>query len=191
MEQWKIAVLGDEGVGKTALAAQLLMNFLYEPTIEDVYRNQLFVDNKMCFVEVFDTVGQQDDPTVRDRLIQEGQGFLLVYSITSRTSFDCLETFRQDMIRIKRGKPIFMLVGNKADKGYEREVSKEDGRALARTFGCEFLETSAKTAQNTSKLYQDLIRQLRMARPAEKPVARAHLQPGARPGGKQRACIIC
>lgn len=38
-----------------------------------------------------------------------------------------------------------MLVGNKA---YAREVSEEDGATLARQFGCEFIETSAKTAVN-------------------------------------------
>lgn len=30
----------------------------YDPTIEDAYRKQLLVDNKMCFVEVIDTAGQ-------------------------------------------------------------------------------------------------------------------------------------
>jgi hypothetical protein len=30
----------------------------YDPTIEDAYRKQLVVDNKMCFVEVIDTAGQ-------------------------------------------------------------------------------------------------------------------------------------
>ena len=193
MDQWKIAVLGDNGVGKTALAVHFTMGWSYAPTIEELefYRKQLLVDNKMCFVEVFDTPAQRDDPTVRDQWIREGQGFLLIYSITSRISFDRLEAFRQDMVRIKHGKPIFMLVGNKADKGYEREVSKEDGMALARTLGCEFLETSSKTAQNVDKVFQDLVRQLRMARPAEKPAARANIQTGARPGGRRRGCIIC
>lgn len=30
----------------------------YDPTIEDAYRKQLVVDNRMCFVEVIDTAGQ-------------------------------------------------------------------------------------------------------------------------------------
>lgn len=30
----------------------------YDPTIEDAYRKQLIVDNRMCFVEVIDTAGQ-------------------------------------------------------------------------------------------------------------------------------------
>jgi small GTP-binding protein len=56
-----VAVLGDGGVGKTALAVQFTLNCFvetYDPTIEDAYRKQLVVDNRMCFVEVIDTAGQ-------------------------------------------------------------------------------------------------------------------------------------
>jgi GTPase KRas protein len=65
------------------------------------------------------------------------------------------------MRRVKRGDPIFMLVGNKCDKAFEREVSKEEGAALARQFGCEFIEASAKTAQNVERLFLHLVRSLR------------------------------
>jgi len=61
MDCWRVAVLGDGGVGKTALAVQFTLNCFvetYDPTIEDAYRKQLVVDNRMCFVEVIDTAGQ-------------------------------------------------------------------------------------------------------------------------------------
>jgi GTPase KRas len=99
--------------------------------------------------------------------ISEGQGFILVYSIASRSTFDRLEVFRQSMMRVKRQKPIFMLVGNKNDKNYEREVSREEGAALARNFGCEFIETSAKTADNVQLLFMNLVRALRKTRNIE------------------------
>ncbi|KAF7982086.1 hypothetical protein HWV62_30399 [Athelia sp. TMB] len=141
MDSWRVAVLGDGGVGKTALAVQT-----YDPTIEDAYRKQLVVDNKMCFVEVIDTAGQEEYATLRDQWVR-------------------LEVFRQSMLRVKRSKPIFMLVGNKCDKTYEREVSKEEGLALARSFGCNFVETSAKTAHNVEHLFTSLVRALRSSKP--------------------------
>jgi GTPase KRas len=68
------------------------------------------------------------------------------------------------MLRVKRQKPIFMLVGNKCDKILEREVSKEEGAtlALARSFGCCFIGTSAKTAQNVELLFFNLVHTLRI-----------------------------
>lgn len=189
MDQWRVAVLGDGGVGKTALAVQFTLNCFvetYDPTIEDAYRKQLIVDNRMCFVEVIDTAGQEEYATLRDQWVREGQGFILVYSIASRSTFNRLEIFRQSMRRVKRGDPIFVLVGNKCDKTYEREVSKEEGQALARQFGCEFIETSAKTAQNVERLFTDLVRALRQTR---------NLDPGVpnppRPKEKEKKkCII-
>jgi hypothetical protein len=61
----------------------------------------------------------------------EGQGFILVYSIASWSTFDRLEVFWQSMLWVKRQKPLFILVGNKCDTTYEQEVSKEEGMALA------------------------------------------------------------
>jgi GTPase KRas len=89
------------------------------------------------------------------------------------------------MRRVKRGDPIFMLVGNKCDKTYEREVSKEEGAALARQFGCEFIETSAKTAQNVERLFMNLVRSLRQTR---------NIEPGTPPPAKKEKktskCVI-
>lgn len=109
-----------------------------------------------------------------------------MYSIASRSTFDRLEIFRQSMRRVKRGDPIFMLVGNKCDKTYEREVSKEEGAALARQFGCEFIETSAKTAQNVERLFMNLVRSLRQTRSIE-PGAPAPAKKEKKPRSK---CVV-
>lgn len=69
------------------------------------------------------------------------------------------------MLRVKSSKPIFMLVGNMCDKASEREVSWEEGAALAKSFGCAFVETSAKTAHNVEHLFTSLVRNLRNPQP--------------------------
>ncbi|KAJ7816211.1 ras protein [Mycena olivaceomarginata] len=155
----------EEAVGSKAVLSRLHLT----PFTIKCCRKQFIVDNRMCFVEVIDTAGQEEYATLRDQWVREGQGFLLIYSITSRTTFDRLEVFRQSVRRAKRGDPILMLVGNKSDKAYEREVSKEEGAALARHFGCEFIETSAKTAQNVEQVFTSLVRALRQTRNIGRP----------------------
>ena len=83
------------------------------------------------------------------------------------------------MRRVKQGDPIFVLVGNKCDKTYEREVSREEGANLARKFNCEFLETSAKNAQNVEQLFMNLVRSLWQTRNIALP-----------PAKKSHKCVI-
>jgi len=195
MDSWRVAVLGDGGVGKTALAVQFTLNCFietYDPTIEDAYRKQLLVDERMCFVEVIDTAGQEEYATLRDQWVREGQGFILVYSIASRSTFERLEIFRQSMLRVKRVRPIFVLVGNKSDKSTEREVSQEEGYRMAEKFGCEFMETSAKTSQNVENLFTHLVRSLRSTQtnkpdPVPSSAVGKHRRPKTRLSGK---CVI-
>jgi len=118
----------------------------------------------MCLVDLIDTGGAGEFEGVRDLCIPDGQGFVLVYSVISRSSFELLESNYQSMRRIKPDNPIFMLVGNICDMTQERQVSKADGAALARRYGCEFIETSAKNTQNIERLFINLIRSLRQTK---------------------------
>jgi small GTP-binding protein len=90
---------------------------------------------------------------------REGEGFLLVYSITARATFERIERFRQQIVRVKDSDTIpIVLVGNKADRANEREVGRDEGQALAKRLGCEFVETSAKTRSNLELAYYTAVR---------------------------------
>jgi len=192
MDAWRVAVLGDGGVGKTALAVQFTLNrFIdwYDPTIEDTYRTKLLVDERMCFVEVIDTAGQDEYQILRDQWAREGQGFILVYSIASRQTFDRLDTFHTAMIRAKRHTPIFMLVGNMVDRTQDRQVTREEGYNMARRLGCDFMEASAKTALNVESVFTHVIRNLRATRePLSSP--RSPKEKKKRSGKNGPSCII-
>lgn len=185
MVLYKLVVLGDGGVGKTALTIQLtLQHFVetYDPTIEDSYRKQVVIDGQSCMLEVLDTAGQEEYTALRDQWIRDGEGFVLVYSISSRSSFTRIKRFHNQIQRVKEssasspsypGSPIsstplapvpIMLVGNKSDRVTEREVSTQEGHALARELGCEFVEASAKNCINVEKAFYDVVRLLRRQR---------------------------
>jgi len=155
--QYKVVVLEDGGVGKTALTIQLCLNHFienYDPTIEDSYRKHAVIDDEPCLIEILDTAGQEEYTALRDQWIREGDGFLIVYSITQRATFERVEKFKYQISRVKDADDVpVVLVGNKADKMQEREVSAAEGQALARRMGCEFVETSAKTRHNLETAY--------------------------------------
>ncbi|CAD6581445.1 MAG: Ras GTPase ras2 [Cyphobasidiales sp. Tagirdzhanova-0007] len=155
--QYKLVVLGDGGVGKTALTIQLCLNHFiesYDPTIEDSYRKHAVIDNEPCLIEILDTAGQEEYTALRDQWIREGDGFLIVYSITSRATFDRVEKFRHQILRVKDSSAVpIIVVGNKQDQAAERDVSKDEAALLAKRLGCEFVETSAKTRHNLEQAY--------------------------------------
>ncbi|KAF7784741.1 hypothetical protein Agabi119p4_906 [Agaricus bisporus var. burnettii] len=99
MDRWRVAVLGDGGVGKTALAVQFTLNCFVEVMHQQYKLKQLVVDNRMCFVEVIDTAGQEEYATLRNQWVREGQAFILVYSIASRVTFERLENFLRQVLR--------------------------------------------------------------------------------------------
>ena len=141
--------MGDGGVGKTALTIQLCSNHfveMYDPTIEDSYRKQMVIDDEAYMLEILDTAGQEEFSALMGGWVRSAQGFLLVYSITSRASFNQLVKLRRQIERNKeRDDTPMVLVGNKCDLEDERVVGKDQGMNLARQFGsCSFMETSAK-----------------------------------------------
>ena len=131
-------------------------------TIIDSYRKQCMVDDETALLDVLDTAGQEEYSAMREQYMRTGEGFLLVYSITSRQSFEEIQTFEQQILRVK-DKDYFpiILVGNKCDLEGERVVSREEGQALAQQFNCKFIETSAKSRVNVDNAFYELVREIR------------------------------
>lgn len=83
--------------------------------------------------------------------MKNGQGFVLVYSITAQSTFNDLQDLREQILRVKDTDDVPMvLVGNKCDLEDERVVGKDQGVNLARQFNCAFMETSAKAKINVN-----------------------------------------
>ncbi|CAO3675165.1 unnamed protein product [Umbelopsis vinacea] len=165
LREYKIVAVGGGGVGKSALTIQFIQSHFvdeYDPTIEDSYRKQCVIDNETALLDVLDTAGQEEYSAMREQYMRNGEGFLLVYSITSRLSFDEINTFYQQIRRVKdRDFFPMVLVANKCDLEHDRQVSSQEGRDLARNFGCSFIETSAKQRINVDEAFSNVVRDIR------------------------------
>jgi small GTP-binding protein len=163
LKEYKIVVLGLGGVGKSALTVRFVQGIFieqYDPTIEDSYRKQIEVDGQQCMLEILDTAGTEQFTAMRDLYMKNGQGFVLVYSITAQSTFSDIEELKTQIARVKDSDDVPMvLVGNKCDLEAHRVVPTSAGEALARKFGnCFFLEASAKERINVDRAFLELIR---------------------------------
>lgn len=165
MTEYKLVIVGGGGVGKSALTIQLIQNHFvdeYDPTIEDSYRKQVTIDNETCLLDILDTAGQEEYSAMRDQYMRTGQGFLCVYAITSRSSFDEITSFREQILRVKdQDKVPMVLSANKCDLESERQVTKAEGQDLAKSFACPFFETSAKARINVEEAFYEVVREIR------------------------------
>ncbi|EGG21252.1 hypothetical protein DFA_01130 [Cavenderia fasciculata] len=164
MAEYRIVCVGGGGVGKSALTIQFIQHHFideYDPTIEDSYRKQIIVDDEPCLLDILDTAGQEGF-AMRDQYMRTGQGFLCVYSVTSRESFDEVNSFKEQIMRAKDSDkvPTMVLVGNKCDLEAERKISKSEGEELGKNLGVPFLETSAKTRHNVEESFYQLVREI-------------------------------
>jgi GTPase SAR1 family protein len=104
-----------------------------------------------------------------------GQGFLLVFSITSQSSLRELVDLREQIVRTKAD-PNFpiVLVGNKSDLEEDRAVSRAKAFQISQQWGnIPYYETSARKATNINEVFIDVCRQI-----IRKDLSRAKLGPG-------------
>jgi len=159
------AVVGSGAVGKSCLTIQFIQNCFveeYDPTIEDSYRKQLTVDEECVVLDILDTAGQEDYSAMREEYMRSGQGFMLVYSIVERSTFNEIISWREQILRVKdKDRVPMVLVGNKCDLADKRQVSKAEGEDLARNFKVPFFETSAKQRISVDEAFTELVREIR------------------------------
>ncbi|KAI0463368.1 hypothetical protein LJB42_003393 [Komagataella kurtzmanii] len=163
-EDYRLVVVGPPSVGKSALTIQLIRGeFLteYDPTIEDSYKHPCEIDGAPVMLDILDTAGQEDYSSMKELYMKTGEGFLLVFAINKRSSLEELKPFYDQIVRVKEGMQSvpMVLVGNKSDvEDSKREVSRDEGEALARQFGCQYIETSAKTNTNVKEAFYNVVR---------------------------------
>ncbi len=75
---------------------------MYDPTIQDHYRRILKINDSKIILEILDTAGTENFASFRDLDIRKGNGFLLVYSIISHSTFNDLFNIGEQIYRAKK-----------------------------------------------------------------------------------------
>ncbi|CAF0820845.1 unnamed protein product [Brachionus calyciflorus] len=166
LQTYKIVVVGDGGVGKSALTIQFFQKMFvedYDPTIEDSYIQHTEIDDQWCILDVLDTAGQEEFSAMREQYMRKGDAFLLVYSVTDRASFMNIRHFHTLILRVKdKDSYPMILVANKVDLVHLRQVSQEQGQELASFLKIPYIETSAKNPPiNVDKAFHEVVRIIR------------------------------
>ncbi|KAJ8347307.1 hypothetical protein SKAU_G00287080 [Synaphobranchus kaupii] len=179
-ERFKLVVVGGGGVGKSALTIQFIQSYFvsdYDPTIEDSYTKTCSVDGKETRLDILDTAGQEEFGAMREQYMRCGDGFLLVFALNDRGSYNEIQKFHTQILRVKdRDDFPMVLVGNKADLEPLRMISIEEAQAFARENRIHYMESSAKNRYNVDEAFLEVVRAIRRFKETESPPR--PLQPG-------------
>ncbi|VVT49721.1 uncharacterized protein SAPINGB_P002410 [Magnusiomyces paraingens] len=160
----KIAIVGASAVGKSSVTVQFVDEHFvesYYPTIENQFFKPIKYKGVEYTTEIIDTAGQDEFSIMNQKHLIGIHGYMLVYSIASRSSFEMISIIRDKILNATGAETLPMVVvGNKTDLESQRQVPAEEGKALAESFGAAFVETSAKDKVNVDKAFELLISQI-------------------------------
>jgi GTPase KRas len=84
-----------------------------------------------------------------------------------------------------------IIVGNKCDLEASREVTTIEGQELAKSYGCPFVETSAKTRTRVDECFFELVKEIRRHESTGTgPKDDGTKKPTTKSGGGRRGCLI-
>ncbi|KAH3728196.1 ras-related and estrogen-regulated growth inhibitor-like [Dreissena polymorpha] len=181
---FKIVILGQNGVGKSALTVRAITRrFIgdYDPFLENTYSFSCNIDGDTVAMEIRDTAAEDENSRLEAN-IKWADAFIIVYSVTDRCSFNECSRLKI-LINSYAKKPKstgqnagactpIVLVGNKTDCPQERMISLEEGREKAFEMGCVcFNEISVREERDSAiNILKALYKQCR------RPGRRAELQ---------------
>jgi GTPase KRas protein len=187
--EYRIAVVGADGVGKSALVAQFVTNQFvgmrskikplnlslafthvllaanYDPTIEDSFRKQVEIDGQQCLLDILDTVQDTEYSNMREGYIRSAHALLIVYSVTSPQSLNEACGFRDKILHVRDHMPVpLLLIAAKSDLEADRQISTAEGQDLANKWGITFFETSSLNRVHVEECFFEAVRAIQRDR---------------------------
>jgi len=169
MSNIKLVVVGDGAVGKTCTIISYSTNAFpgeYIPTIMDNYSANVMYEGKPYNVGLWDTAGQEDYDRLRPLSYPQTDVFLVMFSVTSPSSFANIKSKWIPEIQHHCPGVPFVLVGSKIDLRSDADtaeklkskgltiVTREEGEKLAKEIGASsYVECSALTQEGLKSTF--------------------------------------
>ena len=164
MITYKILILGDSSVGKTAYIVRFCEEKFEEGTIStigvDIKTKFLTRKEKKINLQIWDTAGQERFRSIAKNSYKGADGIILMYDITNISTFKHIKNWITD-IKSKTDKPLdklaLLIIGNKSDLEENRQVNEENKNDLIKEHKIKIIETSAKENKNINESMIELI----------------------------------
>ena len=163
--QFRLVLLGESAVGKTALALRFAKDQFkeFQPTIPVAFLKKTVclddTDSKVQF-DIWDTAGQERFHSILPMYYRGAQAAIVVYDITKEDTFERAKTWVKELQRQASSNAVIAVAGNKVDLAAKRVVSYAEASAYAEENSLLFMETSAKTGLNAENIFLEIAKKL-------------------------------
>ncbi len=163
VEQVKVVLLGESGVGKTSIIAQFTSG-KFDPDCVTSLSAQ-FISKTIEFenlqkaikFDIWDTAGQEKYRALAKIFYKDAKVIILVYDITDQRSFDEVKSYWYEMVKSNGDQDAMIaIVANKNDLYDTAQVSEQDAKEFARSIGAIFQSTSAKSDSGITTLFDNI-----------------------------------
>jgi small GTP-binding protein len=157
--RFKVVLLGDTGVGKTALVDRVSKNIFrtnHVPTVGAQFvALDMIVDGDRCVLELWDTAGQEVFRSLAGFYTRDARGALLVFDVTNGATFEGLGQWSHFL---KNNAPAakVILFGNKCDLTDDRTVAAAHVDPFAQKHGFLYAEGSALTGRGVGDAFDKI-----------------------------------
>ena len=161
-EVLKIVLIGEASVGKTSIIYQFIDKIFQEDlqsTIGGTFNSKSIKcnNNKTLNLEIWDTAGQERYRCVTKMFYKEADVAILVYDITSKSSFEELKNYWVEQVLEASPKNIMLvIVANKSDLIDNEQVDEEEARNYAKKVNADFFVISAKENNSVNELFKSI-----------------------------------
>ena len=158
----KVVLLGESGVGKTSIITRYVSNS-FSPIVMTstgssfVTKKIEINEDRKVKLQIWDTAGQEKYRALAKMFYQNASAAILVYDITTTTSFQAIKEYWAD--EIKNNSPediVIAVVANKSDEYLRQSVPTEEGKEIAKQLNAIFANTSAKIGDGIDALFQTI-----------------------------------
>ena len=156
-----MTIIGKNSTEKSKITYKFIDPEEDDPTIIDRYSTYLNIDGKYYKIEILDTAGEDDYKNMLDMWISLGEGFLLVFSVDNKESFEYIKIRYEVIKKMKdKDKPAILIGNNNNCPDNERKVSFNEANQLANSWGVDYFEVSSENGFNVKEVFKLLAQKI-------------------------------